>query len=69
MNELRKKEERISYRTLAVHGDDLMKIGLSGKQIGVCLEFLLSAVLDGELPNEKSALTKAAQKKIAEDQK
>lgn len=58
--ELRAREERISFKTLAVHGDDLIAIGLSGKEIGRCLEHLLSRVIDGELPNEKDALMSAA---------
>ncbi len=64
MERLKKEEERISYKTLAVHGDDLIALGLSGKQIGKCLEYLLSQVLDGELHNEKTALIDAAKKEF-----
>lgn len=60
---LRAEEERISLKTLAVHGGDLIKLGFSGKEIGQCLDFLLSQVLDGELPNEKDALIAAAKQK------
>ena len=57
---LRAREERISYKTLAVHGDDLIAIGIVGKEIGRCLEYILSKVLDGELANGKEELLRAA---------
>ena len=60
---LKEEEDRISLKTLAVHGGDLIKLGFSGKEIGQCLDFLLSQVLDGELPNEKDALIAAAKQK------
>ena len=46
----------LSLRDLAVDGNDLIALGLSGKEIGDCLRTLLDKVLDEELPNEKSAL-------------
>jgi tRNA nucleotidyltransferase (CCA-adding enzyme) len=46
----------LTLRGLAVDGNDLISLGLSGKEIGDCLRTLLDKVLDEELPNEKSAL-------------
>lgn len=46
----------LTLRDLAVNGNDLVNLGLSGKTIGDCLNALLTKVLDEELPNEKSAL-------------
>ena len=46
----------LTLRGLAVDGNDLIALGLSGKEIGDCLRTLLDKVLDEELPNEKSAL-------------
>jgi len=45
-----------SLKQLAVNGRDLMELGLRGPEIGAALDRLISAVVDGELPNEKSAL-------------
>lgn len=52
----------LSLGTLAVRGDDIMALGLSGKDIGFTLRTLLEKVLDGELPNEREPLLKAAEK-------
>ena len=47
----------LSLRDLAVGGRDLMALGLpAGPQLGGILKELLSAVIDGELPNQKEAL-------------
>ncbi len=60
VRELCEREVPVSLKTLAVHGDELISLGFSGKELGACLNTLLSRVLDGELPNEKSALIDAA---------
>ncbi len=50
-----------SLATLAVSGNDLIALGIpAGKQVGAVLEALLDRVIDGSLPNEKSALLTAA---------
>ena len=53
----------LSLQQLAVNGSDLIHAGIpEGKEIGELLRILLDAVLDGKLPNEKTALlTFAAQ--------
>lgn len=46
-----------SLRQLAVNGDDLLAFGLPcGKEIGVRLQQLLDAVVDGTVENQKDAL-------------
>lgn len=65
--ELRKKEGSISLRTLAVRGDDIIRLGFKGKKVGACLEHLLSRVLDGELENEKGALLSEAARFCADN--
>lgn len=45
-----------SLKDLTVRGEDLMSLGLSGKEIGEGLKFLLSAVLNNEVENEKESL-------------
>ena len=52
----------LSIKDLAVNGHDMMALGITGTQIGVTLNTLLDAVLDGQLPNEKDALLAAAKK-------
>ena len=46
----------LSLKDLAVKGNDLMALGITGKRIGIMLNQLLDLVLDDQLPNEKSAL-------------
>ena len=48
-----------SLRQLAVNGDDLLSLGLHGKAVGETLHLLLEQVMDGKLPNEKTALLRA----------
>ena len=46
----------LSLRQLAVNGDDMQALGLSGPAVGEMLRALLDAVLDGELDNGRAAL-------------
>lgn len=46
----------LSVRDLAVNGHDLMALGYRGKAIGQALNRLLDQVLEGSVPNEKTAL-------------
>ena len=45
-----------SLRQLAVNGNDLIALGLSGQRIGKTLDALLNRVIEGELPNQREAL-------------
>ena len=47
---------------LAVRGEDLMALGARGGAVGEGLQFLLTAVLDGIVPNEKASLLAYYQK-------
>lgn len=60
LEEITAEDSCLSLRDLAVGGHDLMAIGFSGKQIGICLAHLLQQVLDESLSNEKNALLEAA---------
>ena len=53
-------EDCLRIRDLAVSGHDLMRLGISGRAIGQCLQFLLDQVLDETLKNEKEPLLQAA---------
>ncbi|MGM9619754.1 MAG: CCA tRNA nucleotidyltransferase [Oscillospiraceae bacterium] len=52
-----------SLRQLRVDGNDLLALGLRGREIGETLERLLTAVVEGELPNEREALLAAARER------
>ena len=53
----------VDLKALAVHGNDLLSIGfLSGRRLGDTLRQLLEEVMDGKLPNERSALLARAAK-------
>ena len=52
-----------SLKQLAVNGDDLLSLGLSGRQIGRTLDALLNGVIEGELSNDRETLLEAARKR------
>lgn len=56
MSSLLTREECFSLRQLAVDGNDMMMLGLRGKEVGAMLERIFKKVLDGTLPNEKDKL-------------
>ncbi len=59
-------QNKLPYKLkdLAITGDDLKSIGIApGPQVGRILNELLEQIMDGELPNEKDVLLKAALKK------
>ncbi len=60
---LRKEESCVSLSKLAVNGNDMLEIGLSGREIGAALSFLLEAVISGEAENDRQALLKYYSKK------
>ena len=57
-------ESCFSLKQLCVKGDDLMKLGITGKAVGQGLERLLELVIDEALPNERSALLEYAKEKL-----
>lgn len=58
-----KSGECFSLSSLAVNGNDLASLGIHGKQTGTMLKVLLTDVIEGSLPNERSALLKCADEK------
>ena len=53
-----------SLKQLAVKGNDLIMIGMCGKQIGDVLEELLMLVIDEKLPNDRTVLIEYAKEKM-----
>ncbi len=50
----------LSLKDLAVKGGNLIQLGITGREIGQCLNHLLNLVLEDTIPNEKDALCQAA---------
>ncbi len=57
------EEQCFSLKDLEINGNDLIQLGYCGKEIGLCLNLLLEAVIDGKAENTKEALIKIAEKK------
>lgn len=53
-----------SLSMLAINGNDLGALGYCGREIGETLVQLLDGVMRGEIPNDKKALTSAAESRI-----
>lgn len=53
---LEKENLSFSLKDLAVDGNDMINLGLSGKEIGASLKYLLEAVLNDEIKNDKKIL-------------
>ncbi|MEG1594081.1 MAG: tRNA nucleotidyltransferase, partial [Oscillibacter sp.] len=64
LNRLLAEAACFSLKQLAVRGDDLTQLGLTGRAVGQTLERLLRQVVDGELPNERTALLEYAQREV-----
>ena len=47
-------------KNMAVGGRDMLALGAKGKQVGECLEYLLSLLLEESIPNDRDALLAAA---------
>lgn len=62
LDEIEAEEKQFKVTDLRVNGYDLMKLGLSGKDIGYILNTLRDAVASGELDNDRDwLLVKASQ--------
>ena len=56
LDEIREEGACLTLKDLDISGHDLKKMGLEGKQIGQCLDYLLEQVVQENLPNKKPAL-------------
>ena len=56
-----RRKECFSLKKLNISGKELLQLGfVQGKEIGKTLDFLLSQVMQGMLPNEPTPLQQAA---------
>ena len=53
-----------SLKQLAVKGDDLLALGLSGRAVGEALNTLLDQVVEGKMPNDKGLLLLYAEERL-----
>lgn len=60
--EILRDDECLSIKKLKVNGNDMLSLGLKGREIGAALEKLLDAVLCGEVKNERGELMDLAKK-------
>ena len=62
LEEIRSEDGCLSLKDLTVNGNDLIKIGFTGRSIGLMLNWLLDQVIEETLPNERSVLLTWAEK-------
>lgn len=55
-NKVIEEQQCFQLKDLAVNGKDLIALGYKGKEIGAALEFMLDAVIENTVENEKTAL-------------
>ena len=67
LEEIREEDSCLSLKDLAVKGNDLMALGITGKAIGQTLNDLLEQVLEETLPNEKDALISYVKRETKEN--
>ncbi|MDR1631022.1 MAG: CCA tRNA nucleotidyltransferase [Oscillospiraceae bacterium] len=60
MQEILNKNDCFSLQTLAIGGNDLLALGLAGKDVGNMLDHLLELVIAEKIPNKEEKLLKTA---------
>ena len=66
LNDVLVAESCFSLRQLAVDGNDIKALGLSGPAVGEMLHALLGAVIDGQADNTREALIACARARMEE---
>ncbi len=64
LDEILAEQLCFTVKDMAVNGRDLLAMGIRGRAVGECLEWLLARLLDEALPNEREALLSAARMHI-----
>ena len=64
MEQIIQENACFTLRDLAVNGKDLLALGYQGKEIGTALQNLLDAVMEEQLPNERTALLRALETQV-----
>lgn len=55
-NNILSQNECFSLKNLEINGNDIMKLGFVGKEVGLVLDWLLNSVIEGKCANKKDAL-------------
>lgn len=58
------EQQCFSLRQMAVKGNDLLDLGLTGRAVGEALDVLLDLVVEGKLPNEREILLLYVKEKL-----
>ena len=64
LEKLLEEDACFSLKQMAVNGHDIIRLGITGPQIGQTLDALLDEIVNGTLPNEREALLKAVRKRM-----
>ena len=64
MEQLLKDDACFSLKQMVVNGHDIIRLGITGPQIGQTLNALLDEIVNGTLPNEREELLEAARKRM-----
>lgn len=69
VKQIKEDNECIKLADLSVNGYDLIELGLSGKEIGSTLNYLLELVMDDKINNNKEEILELVKKRIEENSK
>lgn len=69
VKQIKEDNECIKLADLSVNGYDLIELGLSGKEIGSTLNYLLELVMDDKINNNKEEMLELIKKRIEENNK
>lgn len=69
VKQIKEDNECIKLADLSINGYDLIELGLSGKEIGSTLNYLLELVMDDKINNNKEEMLELIKKRIEENNK
>lgn len=69
VKQIKEDNECIKLADLSVNGYDLIELGLSGKEIGSTLNYLLELVMDDKINNDKDEMIELIKKRIEANNK
>lgn len=69
VKQIKEDNECIKLADLSINGYDLIELGLSGKEIGSILNYLLELVMDDKINNNKEEMLELIKKRIEENNK
>ena len=64
LDEIIQDQEAFSIKDLSINGNDLINLGIQGKEIGITLDKLLTMVINEDLSNDKDSLLSYVQRHL-----